>query len=110
MEINVREMHRAILMEISGRIDSTNATELGEALNEQIDAGHYSLVADMSKVEYISSAGLRELVAALKRVKQTNGDLRLTSLSERVREVFNIAGLDAIFQIFNSQVDAVGSF
>lgn len=110
MEIGVHEMNRATLIEISGRVDSTNANELGDTLNAQIDAGRHQLVADLSRVDYISSAGLRELVAALKRVKQVKGDLRLATPSERVREVLNIAGLDAIFQIFPTQVEAVGSF
>lgn len=110
MEINVFEMHRVTLIELSGRVDSTNANQLGETLNEQIDAGRYQLVVDLSRVDYISSAGLRELVAALKRVKQSNGDLRLTTLTPRVRDVFAVAGLDAIFQIFQTQVEAVGSY
>ena len=110
MEVNVFEMHRATLVEISGRVDSTNASQLGDALNEQIDAGRHHLVVDLSRVEYISSAGLRELVAALKKVKALNGDLRLATPSERVREVLTLAGLDAIFQIFPTQVEAVGSY
>ncbi len=110
MEITISEMHRATLIEVSGRVDSTNATQLGDALNGQIDAGRYHLVLDLSRVDYISSAGLRELVSALKRVKKSSGDLRLATPSERVREVMDLAGLDTIFQIFPSQVEAVGSF
>lgn len=110
MDINVFEMHRATLIELAGRIDSTNASQLSDALNEQIDAGRYYLVVDLSKVDYISSAGLRELVAALKRVKLSNGDLRLATPSDRVKEVLSLAGLDAIFQIFPTQVEAVGSY
>jgi anti-sigma B factor antagonist len=110
MEITISEMHRATLIEVSGRVDSTNANQLGDALNGQIDAGRYHLVLDLSRVDYISSAGLRELVSALKRVKKNNGDLRLATPSERVREVMDLAGLDTIFQIFPSQVEAVGSY
>jgi anti-sigma B factor antagonist len=110
MEIIISEMHRATLAEVSGRIDSTNAAQLGDALNGQIEAGRHQLVVDLSRVDYISSAGLRELVAALKRVKTVNGDLRLATPSDRVREVLNLAGLDTIFQIFPTQVEAVGSY
>ncbi|HLY29209.1 MAG TPA: STAS domain-containing protein [Aggregatilineales bacterium] len=110
MEITVSEMHRVTLIELSGRVDSTNADDLGDALNAQIDAGRNHLVMDLSRLEYISSAGLRELVSALKKVKANNGDLRLATPSERVREVLTLAGLDAIFQVFPTQVEAVGSF
>ncbi len=110
MEVTVSEMHRVTLIEISGRVDSANADQLGDALNAQIDAGRHHLVLDLSRLDYISSAGLRELVSALKKVKANNGDLRLATPSPRVREVLTLAGLDAIFQVFPTQVEAVGSF
>jgi anti-sigma B factor antagonist len=110
MDVNVSEMRRVTLLEINGRIDSTNASKLGESLNEQIDAGRHHIVVDLSRVEYMSSAGLRELVAALKKVKKLTGDLRIASPSPRVKEVFDLAGLDEIFQIYATQVEAVGSY
>jgi anti-sigma B factor antagonist len=110
MEVTVSEMKRVTLVEVTGRIDSTNATKLGEAIHEQIDAGRHQVVVDLSSVDYMSSAGLRELVAALKKVKKLNGDLRVASPSPRVKEVLDLAGLDAIFQVYPTQVEAVGSF
>jgi anti-sigma B factor antagonist len=110
MQIQTSELKRVTLFEISGRIDSTNAVELGDALTIAIDAGRSQIVLDLSNVEYMSSAGLRELVTALKKVKKGTGDLRLASPSDRVREVLELAGLDSIFEIYASQVEAVGSF
>jgi anti-sigma B factor antagonist len=110
MDVTVSEMRRVTLLEVSGRIDSTNATQFGDTLGSQIDAGRYQLVLDLSRVEYISSAGLREMVAALKKVKQFNGDLRIATPSERVREVMELAGLNSIFQVYPTQVEAVGSY
>lgn len=110
MKITVREMKRADLLEVEGRVDSSTVSELDEALNERIDQGTVNLVVDLSKVDYMSSAGLRALVSALKRVKNDGGDLRLCAPSERVREVLELAGLDSIFEIYEDQVTAVGSF
>ena len=109
-EIKVSELKRVTLMEVTGRIDSTNANQLGEALNGSIDNGRNQLVLDLSGVEYMSSAGLREMVSALKRVRKGTGDLRLANPSERVKEVLELAGLDTIFEVYNTQVEAVGSF
>jgi anti-anti-sigma factor len=103
-------MRRVTLVEVNGRVDSTNAGKLGEALNEQIDAGRNQLVLDLSAVEYISSAGLREMVAAAKRVRNSNGDLRIASPSARVKEVLDLAGLNMVFQVYPTQVEAVGSY
>jgi anti-sigma B factor antagonist len=110
MEIQTSELKRVSLFEVSGRIDSTNATQLGDALSAAIDAGRTQIVLDLSRVEYMSSAGLRELVTALKKVKRGTGDLRLCEPSERVNEVLELAGLDSIFEIYPNQVEAVGSF
>jgi anti-sigma B factor antagonist len=110
MEITVKQMKRVDLVEVSGRVDSSNAADLGTALSERITKGTLNVVVDLAKVDYMSSGGLRELVAGLKRVKKDGGDLRLANPSERVREVLQLAGLDSIFQIFDDQVQAVASF
>ena len=110
MHISVSEMRRVTLVEVNGRIDSTNASRLGESLNEQIDAGRKQLGIDLCNVEYMSSAGLRELVAAAKKVRNDNGDLRIASPSSRVKEVLELAGLNLVFKVFPTQVEAVGSF
>ncbi len=110
MEINVSEMRRVQLFEVIGRVDSTNATELGTAMDRAVDDGKSNLVLDLSGVEYMSSAGLREMVRILKRVKRVGGDLRIANPSERVREVLELAGLDSVFEIYPTQVEAVGSF
>ncbi|MBN1202352.1 MAG: STAS domain-containing protein [Anaerolineae bacterium] len=110
MEINSSEMKRVQLFEVIGRVDSTNANELGTALDKSVDSGRNNLVLDLNGVEYMSSAGLREMVRVLKRVKRVGGDLRIANPSERVKEVFELAGLDTIFEIYPTQVEAVGSF
>jgi anti-sigma B factor antagonist len=110
MEISVTEMNRVDLVEITGRVDSSTAGQLGETLNERINKGTLNIVVDLTGVDYMSSGGLRELVAALKRVKKDGGDLRLCSPSDRVREVLQLAGLDTIFEIFDDRTLAVGSF
>ena len=111
IDINVQPMEDQVtLVEVSGRIDSMNANELGAALSDTIDGGHIRLVLDLRSVEYMSSAGLREIVTALKKVKRETGDMRLAQPSPRVREVLEMAGLDTIFRIFPTQGEAIGSY
>ena len=110
IDINVSGLQQVTLVEVSGRVDSMNASELGVALANEIDGGRTLLVLDLAGVDYMSSAGLRELVNSLKRAKKATGDLRLAQPSERVREVLEMAGLDTIFQIFETQTEAVGSY
>jgi len=109
MNINVSAHNNVTLVEVSGRIDSMNANQLGEALSNEIDGGHIQVVLDLANVEYMSSAGLREIVSALKKVRG-RGDVRIAQPSHRVREVLEMAGLDSIFQIYPTQAGAVGSY
>lgn len=110
VDINVSAHDRVTLVAVSGRVDSMNANQLGDALSEQVDGGHLNLVLDLAHVDFMSSAGLRELVTALKKVKRATGDMRLSQPSARVREVLEMAGLDTIFLIFDSQTDAIASY
>ncbi|MCD4685428.1 MAG: STAS domain-containing protein [Anaerolineae bacterium] len=110
MEITGSEMKRVQLFEVNGRVDSSNANELGARMDGAVDDGKNNVVLDLGGVEYMSSAGLREMVRVLKRVKRGGGDLRIANPSDRVREVLELAGLDTIFEIFPTQVEAVGSF
>jgi anti-sigma B factor antagonist len=110
MEITITDMNRVTLFRVNGRIDSSNASQLGDALTDRITKGTLNIVINLENVDYMSSGGLRELVAGLKRVKKDGGDLRLCSPSQRVGDVLELAGLDSLFQVFDTEVLAVGSF
>ncbi len=86
-----------------GRIDAATAPSLENALGDR------EIVVDLSSVEYISSAGLRALLATLKRVKALGGNLVLCSLHPYVKEVFDITGFSRIFTICNSKEEAIRS-
>ena len=111
LDIHVLETnHVAVVLEAHGRIDSATANILGDALTGVIDDGHHRIVLDVAGVDYMSSAGLREIVAALKKVRNSSGDLRLARVTERVNDVLELSGLNTILQIFDSQAEAVSSF
>jgi anti-anti-sigma factor len=110
LEIAVSELKDVRLLEVSGRVDTISADELHAVLMDCITNGRHQVVVDLQDVEYMSSAGLRELVSALKQVNKQEGDLRLANPSGRVMEVLELAGLDTIFKIFPTRNDAIGSF
>jgi anti-sigma B factor antagonist len=110
LEISVDNYKRVDMVTVSGRIDGSNAGELENAFNALTDEGRYQIIAELSGVEYMSSAGLRALVATMRECKKHRGDLRLATPSDRINEVLELAGLDSIFQIFDDPAAAVGSF
>ncbi|NUQ36962.1 MAG: STAS domain-containing protein [Caldilineales bacterium] len=110
--IHKKEMKRCVLFTLAGRFDSSTARQLEEALQLTLNAGHFNLVLNMAGVEYMSSAALRVLISTAKECRKTlnGGDLRLAAVSPRVQQVLDLAGLDTLFQSFESEVEAVGSF
>ncbi|MBI5305878.1 MAG: STAS domain-containing protein [Chloroflexi bacterium] len=110
-KISNKQYKRVDLIEVSGRIDSSTAPQLDQALNRVIKDGRFRIVVDLSETDFMSSAGLRALLAALKQVRRFNrGDLRLAGLTTKVKKAFELAGLLDVFQSFDNPVDAVGSF
>lgn len=93
-----------------GRVDSSNANQLDEILKQLIEEDRYNIVLNLSDVQYLSSAGLRTMVSALRECKKRRGDVRIAAPSDRVVEVLDLAGLTPLFQTFPDNEFAVGSF
>lgn len=110
MEVNITTLADVSLLQISGRIDSSSAPDLGTIFENLQHEKRYRLIVEMSDVEYINSAGLRELVEALKQCKTEGGNVRILTPSEKVYDVLDLSGLTTIFDIYRNEADAVASF
>ena len=110
MAILVESFKRVDLVEVSGRIDSSNAHEFDETMKQLADQDRHQLVLNLGNVEYMSSAGLRAIVTALRTSKKNNGDVRISQPSDRVKEVLDLAGLTSLFQYYDDDTSAVGSY
>ena len=84
--------------------------DVDKALQTLIQANRNQIVVDLKGVEYMSSAGIRALVSALKAAKAGGGDLCIAQPSTRARDVLELAGLTTIFAIHEDLIEAVGSF
>jgi anti-sigma B factor antagonist len=93
-------------MTISGRIDSNSSGDLERSLHDAIN-DNSRILMDLADTEYISSSGLRILLAGKKMVKERNGEIVLASLQPVVRDVFEIAGLARLFFIKKNLEDAL---
>ncbi len=94
---------------VSGKIDASTSKDLDAALNALIDQNMTRLVIDMEKVEYLSSSGLRVLMAAQNKLRKMKGNLMLISLQPFVKEVFTITGANRLFAVYQSQAEAINS-
>ena len=107
MEITTRRQGEASIVAIVGKLDSATAPQAQQTLEELISGGARTLAIDFSKLDYISSAGLRVLLGIAKKLKATGGALRSFGLNETVREVFDISGFSTILAVFPSEAEAL---
>ena len=110
LDIHVSAQAQVVIVAVQGRVDSSTAGQLGEALDSVIADEFYQIVLDIGGVDYMSSAGLREIVKALKKTQANDGDVRIAQVNERVYEVLELSGLNTLLQFFNSAAEAAGSY
>lgn len=105
------ELKRCDLLAFRGRIDSSKAPEVEAVFKELNDRGRFRFVADLSSLEYASSAFLRIMISTAKTAHRFNrGDIYLAAMTPRIREVFDLAGLLPLFKVYDTVAEAVGSW
>jgi anti-sigma B factor antagonist len=107
MEITERKTGDVVTLSLSGRLDTTTANTFETKILAQIEAGDRRFIIDLEQLDYISSAGLRVLVLAGKRLDSGKGKIVLCSLKDPVREVFDIVGFSSTFPVYPSHDDAL---
>jgi anti-anti-sigma factor len=110
MDINVYDVQNTLVVDVGGRVNSVTAITLGEQLVAASKKNKHNIVLDLSDVEYVTSAGLREIMSGLDRAKKGGGDLRLATPSARVTELLGLTGFDHHIAIFATLDEAVQSF
>jgi anti-sigma B factor antagonist len=87
-----------ITLQVSGKLSAVTAEEFGAVLDNAVEETA-DIVLDFAGLNYLASAGLRCLIAAHKRIKAKNGRLSIINVSDAVREIFEITGLEELFDL-----------
>jgi anti-anti-sigma factor len=90
-----------------GRIDLSNADGFKDALLAALASAPKVLIVDLSRLEYISSAGLRSLMIALKAAKSKDQSLAIAALRPLTREIFAISRFDIVFTLYDGVREAI---
>lgn len=107
MEISLRQEANAVVGSLKGRLDAVSAPEFDSWFAARLQAGEHRLVLDLSGLEYISSAGLRSLLASAKQIKAVQGSVVLSGLAGTVEEVFRMSGFLTIFKVTATPEEAL---
>ncbi len=110
MELETERQGDTLIAKTDGRVDGANAREFQSALEAAIDDNESTVILDMERLSYISSAGLRVILLTAKSLQRRNAKFAVCSLSESIQEVFEISGFDKIISIHPSQAEALAAF
>ena len=109
MQLTDRQEKGATIVTVQGRIDGVTAPEFENYLLDLVSQGRRTFIINFSSLEYISSAGLRSILATAKRLKTEQGIIYFTGLKGTVEEVFKISGFYSIFKVFDSNESALNN-
>jgi anti-anti-sigma factor len=102
MEITLKKEEEKTVAGVKGRLDAVSAPVFERELQGLIERGDRWVVLDFSGLEYISSAGLRSILAVAKRIRTQNGELAVAALSGEVQKVFDLSGFSTILRVFDT--------
>ena len=98
MDLNAKKTDTELVVTLSGELNTLTAPELSSLLEKEL-GGVQSLTLDFAECDYVSSAGLRVLLATFKQLKAAGGSMVLTHVGENFMDVLQNTGLDAVFDI-----------
>lgn len=110
MSITFEAGEAALIANLQGRLDSTNSAAVETELLGRVNGGGTGLVLDFSRLDYISSAGLRVVLVVAKRLRQAGSTFILAGLQPHIKDVFEIAGFLSILDVAGNRAEALARF
>lgn len=107
LNIEVEDSKEKKIIHIDGRLDAASTPILEKKLTQLISDGHKFILMNFSKVDYLSSAGMRLLLSATKKLKAIGGKITFCNMSDDVMEIIKMAGFEKILNIYNNENEAL---
>jgi anti-sigma B factor antagonist len=110
MAFTVVKQNGVTIVDVDGQLIVGNRQELKQKVLEELETGERKFVVDFANTGYIDSSGLGVLVSLSKKIREQGGELRLASLNEDLRTLFELTKLDTLFRIADSREEALEGF
>jgi len=105
-----RERDSVDVLELKGYLDAHTAPKLEEAFQNLLKSRRFNIVVNCRDLSYISSAGLGVFMAYIEDVRKNSGDIKLSNMSAKVYNVFDLLGFPLLYEIVKDEQDAVKRF
>ena len=110
MAFQVSKSGDVTVIDVEGQLIVGNRQELKQTVLDEIENGESKFVVNFSETGYIDSSGLGVLVSLSKKIREQGGELRLSSLNEDLRTLFELTKLDTLFRITDTKEEALEGF
>jgi len=109
MDIHIEQKNLITVIALEGRLDGVTMQQLEQQLLQLLEQGNKHFLFQLEKLDYISSAGLRVMLLAIKRTKAIQGSVVLAMMQSNVKDIFDLSGFSSIFTICNTEEEAWAS-
>jgi anti-sigma B factor antagonist len=110
VKITTKDDNEVKVVGFDGELDTNSAPEAESQLKQFMEQGVKKILLNFEKLDFISSSGLRILLATGQQLKGAGGQLKVCSLNETVQEVFDISGFSTLLDVFENEADALSGF
>jgi anti-sigma B factor antagonist len=108
--VTIRETEKAQVFDLLGYLDAHTAPILEEAFQKMIGSGKFRIIINCRDLTYISSAGLGVFMAYIEDVRANQGDIKMSNMSPKVFNIFDLLGFPMLYDIVNDESDAIAKF
>lgn len=110
MQIREKKVNDVTVLEIDGEIDLNSSPEMRKKFDELMKNNVAKIVINFQNVNYIDSSGLATIIEMLQRLKKIQGELRMSNLPQKIKNLFEITKIDKLFQMFLTEQEALKDF
>ena len=107
---SVKEQGKISIVNLNGFLDAHTASTLENTFSSLVDNNKFNIVVNFKDLSYISSAGLGVFMAFIEKVRENGGDIKLSAMSEKVFNIFDLLGFPLLYEIFKTEGEAIKKF
>jgi anti-sigma B factor antagonist len=109
-KVHQRDGEGVSVIDLKGYLDAHTAPDLENAFQKLLSDRKYNIIVNCRDLSYISSAGLGVFMAFIEDVRKNNGDIKLTNMSPKVYNVFDLLGFPILYEIYKDEQEAIKRF
>jgi len=109
-KVHQRDGEGVIVIDLKGYLDAHTAPDLENAFQKLMNDRKFNIIVNCKELSYISSAGLGVFMAFIEDVRKNKGDIKLTNMSPKVYNVFDLLGFPILYEIYKDEQEAITRF